>query len=73
LIIAASYIAALLMVSGPHISLACLNPAVAFGASMEQALAKSGDGFKRAYVYLPMPFIGSLIAVFFHEIIYKKV
>lgn len=35
LIIAASYIAALLMVSGPHIYLACLNPAVAFGTFMQ--------------------------------------
>ena len=35
LIIAASYIAALMMVSGPHKYLACLNPAVAFGASLQ--------------------------------------
>jgi glycerol uptake facilitator-like aquaporin len=40
LIISASYIAALLMVSGPFNYLACLNPAVAFGAMMEQSYAK---------------------------------
>ena len=33
LIIASAYIAALLMVSGPEDYLACLNPAVALGAS----------------------------------------
>lgn len=35
LIIAAAYISSLLMVSSPAIYLACLNPAVAFGASFE--------------------------------------
>lgn len=33
LIIASAYIAALLMVSGPEEYLACLNPAIAIGAS----------------------------------------
>ena len=36
LIIASAYIGALLMVSGPQDYLACLNPAVALGASFEQ-------------------------------------
>lgn len=35
LIISAAYIAALLMVSAPEVNLACLNPAIAFGASFE--------------------------------------
>ena len=35
LIIAAAYVASLLMVSGPEDYLACLNPAVAFGASFQ--------------------------------------
>jgi glycerol uptake facilitator-like aquaporin len=73
LIIAASYIAALLMVSGPSDYLSCLNPAVAFGASFEQTYAGSADGWIRAYVYLPFPFLGGIIAVFFHEFVYKKV
>ena len=73
LIIAASYLAALLMVSGPEDYLACLNPAVAIGACFEQTYAGSGDGWIRAYVYLPMPFIGGFLAVMFHELIYRKV
>jgi glycerol uptake facilitator-like aquaporin len=36
LIIAASYIASLLMVSAPNDYLACLNPAIAVGASFSQ-------------------------------------
>lgn len=35
LIIAAAYIASILMVSGPEDYLSCLNPAVAFGACFE--------------------------------------
>jgi glycerol uptake facilitator-like aquaporin len=73
MIIAASYLAALLMVSAPENYLACLNPAVAFGACFEQIYAGNLDGWKRFYVYLPVPFAGALGAVFFHEFIYKKV
>lgn len=61
------------MVSGPDDYLACLNPAIAFGTSFEQTYAGSSDGWKRAYVYFPVPFIGGIIAVIFHELIYKKV
>lgn len=61
------------MVSGPADYLSCLNPAVAFGASFEQTYAGSSDGWNRAYVYLPIPLVGALIAVVFHEFAYKKV
>ena len=40
---------------------------------MEQAYAKETDGWEKAYVFLLMPFAGSLAAVVFHEFIYKKV
>ena len=73
LIIAASYIAAMLMVSGSADYLSCLNPAVAIGASFEQVYAGHADGWKRAYVYLPVPFAGGFLAVLFHEMVYKKV
>lgn len=75
LIIASAYIAALLMVSGPEDYLACLNPAIAFGACFEQVY-NGGEyalGWKRSYVYFPIPFVGGLAAVFFHEFVYKKV
>lgn len=73
LIIAASYISALLMVSGPFDYLACLNPAVGLGASMQQAYGSNSGGWSRIYVYLVMPFAGSIAAVVFFELIYKKV
>lgn len=73
LIIAASYIAALLMVAGPENYLGCLNPAIAIGASFQVLYTGSADGWRVSYVYLPSPFIGGLIAVFFHEFVYKKV
>lgn len=73
LIIAASYVAALTMVSGPFNVVACLNPAIGFGASMQQSYKGVGDGWSKAYVFLGMPFVGSLIAVLFFEFVYKKV
>jgi glycerol uptake facilitator-like aquaporin len=73
LIIAAAYIASLLMVSGPEDYLACLNPAIAIGASFSQLYSGNGDGWQRMYIYLPCPLVGGLIAVFFFEMVYKKV
>ncbi|CDW80400.1 probable aquaporin pip2-5-like [Stylonychia lemnae] len=73
LIIAAAYLGALLMASGPQDYLACLNPAVAFGTSFQQLYTGSADGWSVSYVYLPSPFIGGLIAVIFFEFVYKKV
>jgi glycerol uptake facilitator-like aquaporin len=73
LIISASYVAALLMVSGPFNVLACLNPAIGFGASMQQSYDGNGDGWSRAYIFMVMPFAGSIIAVIFFELVYKKV
>lgn len=73
LIIASAYIGALMMVSGPEYYIACLNPAIAIGASFQQLYSGSDDGWRVAYVFLPTPFIGGLLAVFFHEFVYKKV
>ena len=73
LIIAAAYTGSLLMVSGPYDYLACLNPAIAFGTSFEQTYAGESGGWSRSYIYFPVPFIGSILAVVFHEFVYKKV
>ena len=61
------------MVSGPYDYLACLNPAIAFGTSFEQTYAGESGGWSRGYIYFPVPFIGSILAVIFHEFVYKKV
>lgn len=73
LIISAAYVASLLMVSGPENYLACLNPAVAFGASFQQIYSGKSDGISVIYVYALAPLAGGLVAVFFHEFVYKKV
>lgn len=73
LIIAASYMAAMLMVSGPSAYLTPLNPAVAFGAIIQQVFHGNTQGLKTIYIFLPFPLVGGAIAVFFHEFIYKKV
>jgi phosphate/sulfate permease len=61
------------MVSGPEDYLACINPAVAIGASFQELYTGSADGWRVSYVYLLSPFLGGILAVFFHEFIYKKV
>ena len=73
LIIAASYVAALVMVSGPFKGLPCLNPAIGFGASMQQVYDAGTEGWESSYVFLLMPFAGSVLAVIFFEFVYKKV
>ncbi len=73
LIIASSYMAAMLMVSGPDDYLTPLNPAVSFGTIMQQIFHNDSRAIGDFWVYLPFPLLGGLCAVFFHEFIYKKV
>ena len=73
LIIAASYLAAMLLVSGPDDYLSPLNPAVSLGLMFQQAYNGIGNGFAAIYIYLPFPLLGGLIAVAFHEYVYKRV
>jgi glycerol uptake facilitator-like aquaporin len=73
LILAASYVASMLIVIGPDRYLSPLNPAVSLGIMFQQVYRGNAEGFKRIYIYLPFPLIGGLIAVFFHEFIYKRV
>lgn len=73
LIIAASYLAAMLMVSGPDDAFSPLNPALALGTMFQQVYHRQADAFKRIYIYIPFPLLGGLCAVVFHELIYRKV
>ena len=61
------------MVSGPDDYLTPLNPAVALGGIMQQVFHGETKGLERIYIYLPFPLIGGIIAVLFHEFIYKRV
>lgn len=64
---------AMLMVQGPDNYITPLNPAVAFGTMFEQVYHGQADAFARIYIYIPFPVFGGLVAVLFHEFIYKKV
>jgi glycerol uptake facilitator-like aquaporin len=73
LIMASAYLASMFLVSGPDDSLTPLNPAAALGVMFQKAFHNDSKGFEYIYVYLPFPFIGSALAVVFHEFVYKRV
>lgn len=61
------------MASPPFIALSCLNPAIGLSTTIVMLFDKETEGAKSIYVYILMPFIGAVFAVFFHELIFKKV
>ena len=50
---------------------AVLNPAIALGTSLTQ-LFVSSDRFKWVWIYVLLPFMGTISAVLFHEFVFKK-
>ena len=50
-----------------------LNPAIALGAIFQQAYHLKADVFFRFYVYIPFPLLGGILAVLFHEFVYKRI
>jgi glycerol uptake facilitator-like aquaporin len=73
LIIASSYLAAMMMVCGPDSDITPLNPAVGLGTIFQQFLHGNADAFARFYIYLGFPLLGGFCAVVFHEFVYKRV
>lgn len=73
MIIASSYLAAMLMVCGPDSDITPLNPAVALGTIFQQFMHGNADAFVRLYIYLGFPLLGGVAAVAFHELVYKRV
>jgi len=73
-IMASAYVGARSMLCGQSFtrSGACLNPAIAIGTSFTQLFAHGTDEFKYIWLYGLFPFIGSVIAVLFHEFVFKK-
>lgn len=61
------------MTAAPYRTLSCLNPAI--GVSTVFIMLFDGDnaGIPDIWIYAIFPFIGSLLAVIFHEFVYKKV
>jgi glycerol uptake facilitator-like aquaporin len=68
-IIAASYVGARSLCAADHItsSGAVLNPAIGFGADI-----LSIEGWKWIWIYALVPFGGSVLAILFHEFVFKK-
>jgi glycerol uptake facilitator-like aquaporin len=75
LIIAASYLAALLMTSTPDFAFGCLNPAIGVMQTLVMTFdtKSSSSGIKWVWVYGIFPFVGGIVAVVFHELVYRKV
>jgi glycerol uptake facilitator-like aquaporin len=72
--IASSYVGARAMLNGVSITAsgAVLNPAIAVGSNLTQLLEFGYYKFKWVWIYGGMPFVGALIAVLFHEFVFKK-
>ena len=75
LIIAASYLAALLMTSPPDSSFSCLNPAIGVSSTIVMTFdnIQGASGIEWIWIYALFPFVGGICAVIFHELIFKKV
>jgi glycerol uptake facilitator-like aquaporin len=74
MIISASYVAAILMSSPPDKVMACLNPAIGISTIIVQTFIPDGtQGITWIWLYGGFPLIGGVVAVVFHELVYKKV
>ena len=75
-IIASSYIAARAIFFGQSIAFtnygACLNPAVAAGIDLASLFGQGASSLKYIWLYPVVPFGGSIIAVIFYELVFKK-
>lgn len=61
------------MVAPPENKLACLNPAIGVTTCLFMSFFKNMDGLKYIWMYGLFPFLGAIVAVLFHEFIYKKI
>jgi glycerol uptake facilitator protein len=73
-IIASAYIGSRSMLSANTFTAsgAVLNPAIAIGTSFTQLFDRGTDGFQDVWIYGLLPFIGAVLAVLFHEFVFKK-
>lgn len=62
------------MSSPPNVKLACLNPAIGISTTIVMTFTPDGpQGIKWIWLYGGFPLIGGIVAVLFHEFVYKKV
>ena len=51
---------------------AVLNPAIAIGTNFAMLFDKDGTMFQYVWIYALFPLAGSILAVIFHEFVFKK-
>lgn len=51
---------------------AVLNPAIGFGSCLIQLYQSKSANFKWVWIYSLLPFTGAILAVLFHEFVFKK-
>jgi glycerol uptake facilitator-like aquaporin len=72
LIISCSYVAARIMTGSPNLGKASvLNPAIALGTNIVMTFDENSVGLQYFYIYTFMPLLGGVLAVLFHEFLYK--
>jgi glycerol uptake facilitator-like aquaporin len=73
-IIASSYVGCRAMLNGKTVtqSGAVLNPAIAIGTNFAMLFDKDGTMFQYVWIYALFPLAGSILAVIFHEFVFKK-
>jgi glycerol uptake facilitator-like aquaporin len=69
-IIAAAYVGSRSMFAAYNLTLSgvVLNPAIGLGAN----IVMGAQGLKYIWLYAAVPFGGSILAILFHELVYKK-
>jgi glycerol uptake facilitator-like aquaporin len=72
-IIASCYVASIIMVAPPQNKMACLNPAIGVVTTLVMAFFGDSSGIKYIWLYGLFPFAGGILAVVFHELVYKKI
>lgn len=73
-IIAASYISARSMCAANAVtkSGSVLNPAIAIGTILTMLFSGDVEGIKWIWLYGAFPLLGAIVAVIFHEFVFKK-
>jgi glycerol uptake facilitator-like aquaporin len=61
------------MTSPPEKAFSCLNPAIGVMQTLVMAFKNEVNGLKWIWIYALFPLIGGVIAVAFHELVYRKV
>lgn len=51
---------------------AVLNPAISIGTNFTMLFQYGGPAFKWVWLYAGFPLLGAIIAVLFHEFVFKK-